>query len=546
MGRNTSTPTTVTIDRYAVGEMAELEGVPPLYNAGTSKWMKSNTFVSGASLSSTTKSNIAALPSGFQQIQIQNAAEKYVDVNVHPFQMVNTSAPTVGNVTVYPCAMYSPSTLVYVINNDGAQVINTGGTIPYYGGQGAEQTVLSNGTTFFQYYRTGTTTFELRTSTDGITWTSQTLTGFPTTYNMDGNAKIHGCGSGPRRTLTGTQTTQDSVGSYGTFGFFWCGARFINFGFDVSTYYFSSSTDGISWNGNQNSSILGTATIARNLQIHLTRNGNYCLLMIGTSVYRYSTDGGVTWNACTVTAGANTLNANYRITRNATDQLKFILWNGSSAPRYSADGGANISGDRAFPISTPISIVYVGNTVLVSDASSSYKSTNNGISWTAITQFPIGTLGFGGYFLYDTYRYYFVVYGQAQVLTSTDATTWTLRSLPTSTGTTNLGGNFAFDSNTVCLQVTAYLISSTDGGVTWKTAYVNDVTPSAVYAGQNLPVSANGGGFVCYGSGFSDDYGYGAASLSKASILAGGSFFKINSATITPLRANASVYVRAE
>ena len=269
------------------------------------------------------------------------------------------------------------------------------------------------------------------------------------------------------------------------------------------------------------------------------------MLIIGTTHYRYSSDGGITWNAITVTSGANALSASYGITKNQSDPLKFLLYNGSSAPRYSADGGVTISGDRPFPIN-PNSIVYVGNTLLISDSSSSYKSTDNGSTWTAFATWPSGTLGFGGYFLYDGYRYYFVVYGQGQVLTSTDTSTWTLRTLPTTTGTTSIRGIFAFDSNTVCIQPSAYLISSTDGGVTWQTAYVNDIPSSEVYAGQNWYTTTSGGGFVNYGGGYSDDYGSAASSFSKASVINGGSRYKITNSTIAPSRTNASAYVRVE
>jgi photosystem II stability/assembly factor-like uncharacterized protein len=546
MGRNTTTPSPQSLDRFSIGEIQDLSGVADLYNAGTSKWMKSNTFVDGASLSSATKASIAALPTASSQILIESTAETFIDQNYHPFTMVQTQPATIGTTTVYPCAFNGSTQFVYVVNNSGAQLVNTGMTCFTWGGQGAEQTIVTNGTTFFQYSRASTTAFQCRTSTDGLTWTSQSLTGMPSTYSMDGNAKIHGAGGGAYRLPYGTFMNSDTVGSYGTFGVYWCGARFLAIGFDSSYYYTSLSTDGLSWGGNQNTTVLGSSTANRSYQLFFYRSGNYCVLMIGTTHYRYSSDGGITWNAMTVTSGANALSASYGITRNQSDPLKFILWNGSSAPRYSADGGVTISGDRPFGVSVPSSIVYVGNTVLVSDSAGAYKSTDNGSTWTAISTWPSGTLGFGGYFLYDGYRYYFVVYGQAQVLTSTDASTWTLRTLTTNTGTTSIKGNFSFDTNVVCIQAQSYLISSTDGGVTWQTAYVSSTPPGSTYSGQNWYTTTNGGGFVNYGSGFSDDNGGAAASFSKASVVAGGSKYKITSSTITPIRTNAYAYVRVE
>jgi hypothetical protein len=284
------------------------------------------------------------------------------------------------------------------------------------------------------------------------------------------------------------------------------------------------------------------------------RNGNNCYLNVGNR-YRYSTDGGVTWAASTFAAAPNP-NA-YFMQYNTTDPAKLIIQGGLSSDEayYTADSGATWSANRVLPNTAGEGgLYYKGSTVVFSSgASNGYKvSTDNGVTYTTPT-FPIGVLGSSIYFFADANRFYAGVVNQAQLLTSTDAVTWTLVTLPQNyvvqAVTTQMGAGiitFSGDSNTVVLlgySGTNQCLFSTDGGVTWTgSQYTSGPTAVGWNVGNAFTTTDAGG--VAFVWGTTDLQTASTTNLLKADITAGGAFYRTGASVISPVRTNALSYVR--
>lgn len=555
MGRNTTTPNPSSLDRFSVGEIVDIEGVPNLYDAGTSKWVKSNTYVASSAFPDSTKANIANQPNGYNQIVLATTIETTVANQSFASSVEPPARITASNITCYPAISATQAQTVMVVNSDGVQVVTTP-LINRVSSQGYLQSVVvSDGTKFFQYGFTASNTLALYTSTNGTTWTSQAMTGVPA-FNVYGSVATFYANSNNKYTV-GDNYNAPYASSYGSFGVVWCGARFLCFGPSSAsggggTMLAATSADGYTWSSNA-ATILGSASIAGAINTYFYRNGNNCLLKVGQGsstggAIRYSNDGGITWAAVTVSARYRDLTVgNMCHFRNSSDATKLLAHGFDNSGVITSTSGATFDTNITLPYyaSTSGSIAYKGSTILQTYPDAAYPlmiSTNDGASFTSVL-FPVGTLNNYGAVFSDANRFYFFPYYSGQILTSSDGITWTINTLPTING--NFAGDprgiIAFDSNKVAMFDGSYVCMTTDGGITWKIMRTQTGGSADVRVGNGY-TTPDGGGIAVLGNGYqSTNY---AGIVSANSMTAGGSFYKVTSSVISPIRANATAYVR--
>lgn len=554
MGRNTTTPLPQSLDRFSIGEIQDLSGVPNLYDAGTSKWLKSNTFTSSSNVPETTKINIANSATGYQQIALASTLDDSYS-NACPYTLGDIPRISASGITCYACSASSTAQQVLTITSSGTQVVGTGLiTSGTPSGVGATALVVSDNTKFFHYGLTSSTAISLYTSTNGTTWTSQAMTGLPAIILNASNASVYGTGNSAIRRCIGDFTSQSNAGTYSTWGVVWCGARFIFFGSDGTNFVAATSTNGYTWT-NTTTAVLGSTTVAQLQSVAFYRNGNNCFFKFGaTGAQRFTSDGGVTWSAMTTNAqfdGFNVGNTSTSLYRNTTDPAKLLMSNpavtGNTAT-ISTNSGATFNTDIALPSlnGTYSSIAWKGSTMLYTNYANGISlkiSTDNGVTFTSVL-LPAGTIGNSGMVYADATRFYFFPAASGQVLISTDGITWTIVALPTTEGglSTYYGtGIIYYDTNKVVIgDSQGYMALTTDGGVSWKVMSMSSTLTSDTYLG-NLRATPDGGGFACAGIG---NTGSSRKVFSGSSVTAGGAFYKVSSAAITPVRANAESYVR--
>jgi len=558
MGRNTTTPNPQSLDRFSIGEIQDLTGVPNLYNAGTSTWAKSATFVDASSISTGTKAILASAATLAAPTVASLSAYNVSLLNRGMFMNYPIQRISASGISVVP-ALYENSTSavgVGVMTPAGIQAMLTGQTSNASSDAqtGTVGVVASNNTTIFSYCFTGASTLSAYTTTNGTTWTAGSVTGTPTFVSNTAATKAWASSAGD-----GTFATRNGAKgiSYGAetstclFTVVWCGARFLLLGPGATNYVASLSTDGLAFSGDNTTAVIGGSQ-SRNLGIAFYRNGNNCYLNVGTA-FRYSTDGGVTWAASTFAAALPATTAFYKF--NKTDPAKIICGtSGTTNAYYSSDSGATWSADRPYPSTPTRGVAYNGSTVVMADGSSMYYSTNNGTTWNN-TVYPIGTFSTVGNVCSDAYRFYSGVNGQPQILTSADGITWTISNLPVNYAlgpndySMGAGSICSFDSNTVILcgshegAGVARQWSTTDGGITWTYALPNN--KNASYSAQpmcgDVYVTPDAGGF---GFGLGRVIPSDTQIFSKADTTAGGAFYRTGATAITPVRANAFSYVR--
>jgi len=545
------------LSRFSIGEIQDLSGVSSFYNAGSSKWLKSGASTASSNLSATTKTNLAAAgtasdPTVLAQSALSFSYNPFGFYASYPIQRISASS-----VSVVP-AFNSNTTAVGVgvVTSAGLQRVLTGQTsiVTNSVNDGSNGFVASNDTTIFSYCFTSATALSAYSTTNGTTWTAQTVTGIPvfaSTASTYSHASCSASGNGTNAAMMGWKRTQ--TGSASQFAVFWCGARFLLIGPAATNYMVSLSTDGLAWGGDNTTAVIGATAQARTLNMQFYRNGNNCYLNIGTS-YRYSTDGGVTWAASTFAAAPNPSGYFLQYNQSSPAKLLIVDTSGGQVAFYSADSGATWSADRPLPLASKNGGLYYKGSVLVqSDRSSTfYASYDDGVTWT-IPTFPIGVLGSSINFFADANRFYAGVNNQAQLLTSSDGVTWTivtlsqqffLRNILTNSGC----GIIPFDSNTVVLIGYSssgfnQAIYTLDGGVTWTCSQYTVANSGGNWAVGNSFNTPDGGGVsFCWGNDSLTDPT--SPNVLKADITAGGAFYRTGSTAITPIRTGSTAYVR--
>lgn len=560
MGRNTTTPNPASLDRFSIGEIQDLSGVPNFYDAGTSKWLRSGQATASSNLTTTTKTNLAnAGTAASPTVLTQSALSSSYNANgfyaTYPIARISASS-----ISVVPANNFTTDVNVGVATSAGLQAVATGQTSMRTGANtGANAVVASNNTKIFSYTFASATSLSVKSTTNGTTWTTESVTGVPV-FGAATTTAAHASTS-----LTGLHTVAYQTGwrrnkqTASEFAVFWCGARFLIIAPDsTATYHMASlSTDGFTFGGDNATAVLGSATLAVSQAIQFYRNGNNCYLQVGTTAKRYSTDGGVTWAASTFAASPNP--STYIMQYNATDPAKLIIKSAESTDvaYYTSDSGATWSANRVLPSSNSNGgIYYRGSTVVFSDGGSIVKvSTDNGITWVTPT-FPIGVLGSAISVYADANRFYAGVLSQPQMLTSSDGVTWTLITLPQNFQlgiyTTELGGGivtYAGDSNTIVLvgynTSTGFnqCIFSLDGGVTWTGSQYTVGNIGEYWGVGNAFTTPDAGGV-----GFlwaMNNYGQGQlTNVLKADIIGGGAFYRTGTTAITPVRTGSFSFVR--
>jgi hypothetical protein len=548
------------LSRYSIGEIAGLSGVPNFYNAGSSKWLRSATATASSNLSATIKTNLA------------NAGTAEI-ATVLGQSSLSSSTNSRGLYATYPIARISASSIsvvpsifeksysvgVGVVTSAGLQVVGTGQTSNVANNSAYSNVVVaSNNTTIFSYCFTSPTALGAAYTTTGTTWTIGTVTGIPVFNTGNDMCHAHASFVGNEgytvASTGGWKRTGYAAGGYNQFAVFWCGARFVLIGPAATNYMVSLSTNGLAWGGDNTTAVIGATAQSKALDIQFYRNGNNCYLNVGTA-YRYSTDGGVTWAASTFAAAPSP--TDYYMYINQTDPAKMVIvLNASSSDAYySADSGATWSANRAFPFISPAGLYYKGSTLVASNAAQTiYKvSTDNGTTWVTPT-FPIGTLGFTIGFFGDANRFYAGVFGQPQLLTSTDAVTWTLVTVPQNFALRNRGtisgnGIITYDSNTVVLlgynsnSGFNQFFSTTDGGVTWTAGQFTVSNLGGFWGVGSCFVTPDGGG-IAFPFGMTHLASGENTNVLKTDITAGGAFYRTGTSAITPVQANSFAYVR--
>jgi len=313
-------------------------------------------------------------------------------------------------------------------------------------------------------------------STDGgLTWAPQTLSGLPSSAVLDFSGWFSGSTTAPYGSSLVNLFIGEYYGGAQAVFAFWAGARFIVIapGVTGSNYIAFRSSNGTSWGGDETTAIINNATIGNGAGANSWwwyRNGNTAFIYLGGQFSRKTTDGGVTWSDTTVvTSSSGTLN----FRTNPADATKLLAYaNGGGTTAYvSANSGSTWSSITfTFSPGSTGSIVYKNSTILTLDSSNRlYCSTNDGTSFTQ------AFISFGGTgvitSLYaDANRFYAYCSNSGQLATSTNGTTWTLRTI---TNVVQFTPTMiaAVDSNTLLMkgsQTPVYY--STDGGVTWTQA----------------------------------------------------------------------------
>ena len=548
------------LSRFSIGEIAGLSGVSIFYNAGSSKWLRSGQATASSNLTTATKTNLAAAGTATAPtVLVQSALSlSYNSSGFHATYPV--SRISASSVSVVPGNVYTTDVIVGVATSAGLQSVYTGQTSARTSSNsGANGVIASNNTKIFSYCFTSATALNVRSTTNGTTWTAETVTGIPV---FGAGA---GCASHASVMLNGSQTAAFTTGWKRNkavtteFAVFFCGARFLIIAPETtSTYHMASlSSDGFTFGGDNSVAVLGSSTITVAQAIQFYRNGNNCYLQVGASAKRYSTDGGVTWAASTFAASPDP--ASYILQYNTTDPAKLVikLAQSSNTAYYTADSGATWSASRTLPSTdTNGGLYYKGSTLITSDASTIIKvSTNDGVTW-ATPSFPVGVLSTSLQVFADGNRFYAGTLSQPQLLTSSDAVTWTIVSLSQNfnvgTVTTESGCGivtYAGDSNTVVIlgYNTAsgfnQCIFSLDGGVTWTCSQFTLGNTGGYWGVGNCFTTPDAGGVAFVFSMGPVNEGQNTNVL-KADITAGGSFYRTGVSAITPVQANSFAYVR--
>jgi hypothetical protein len=380
------------------------------------------------------------------------------------------------------------------------------------------------------------------TSSDGITWTAQSPVSYNSgQYSNTTNSSALGlfspvysngvrCGMG-YHTLTSSHSTIFGDRSGWPIVHVNCGARIIHIivrspsldgGGEIFAEAFRT-TDGFTFNGTETGAVLGNngtvnfrfTDYPKTFFFH--RNNNSCFLLY-SSLYRFTTDGGVTWaNATGLPSAGSSTQALEFIQTNATNRTSLLgvavsATSSTSGALYVSTNTGQSWTARSLPVISSLTlsaIAYAGNTVIyVAPNGTAWRSSDNAATWTQISNTTLGVLANPINIVHDGFRFYMLYQGGIGALsTSTDGITWTARSIPvtsladftsyynsfnrTSPPNQSSSVTYAAATNssdvmitTTVSSITSRNILSNDGGVTWVVTSNIGATSYSTFAGQ--------------------------------------------------------------
>lgn len=390
--------------KFAIGEIADFVGVPDYHDAGTSQWMKADTWMGGTQVPVAAKARLG---------KTYSLAALSGNAGMDAYRYLNSILPpaVLPTLTAFPLQGNADSTLyALVIDNTGMSVQPTGANSGF-GTNPSGQIITADGTKLFSWYQATGTAFGCKQSTDGKAWTNAALTGQPVFSNLTGDSMLSGVMNSLGECFTsylGTQLT----------GAFYAGARHLLIGSDGTYSVVSRSTDGVTFNGNDSLAVLGSTTIAKGYAGWWYRNGLNAFLALANAA-RYSMDGGVTWNAATFNFG-NPIHG-MRFRPNPSDPARIACNTGGAGFQFTTNNGQTWV-VRTAPF-TPTTYATKGSTVLVCNDAVVHRSVDDGATWTLMAA-PAGMLGVPVGVYSDANRFY-ILTSANQVVRSTDGiTSW--------------------------------------------------------------------------------------------------------------------------
>lgn len=526
----------ITLDRYAIGEIVDLVGMPDFYNAGSSKWLRSAIFTSQANLTADMKLAFQSNANPSNLIALNSDAALDTAGCFHS----KLPIPRISGSSVSAVPGNGTSTLVQIgaITSAGLQLIYTGQTASFAGSSnGTNVSVASDNTSLWALAPTGGNSFSMYKSTDAITWANQSLSGLPT-FSMTTPPAWPG-GSTVANTPLGDLLR---TGAAEKFTLLYCGARYLILASGGTNYIATRSSNGTSWGGDESTSVLGSATVSHGAAaMYFYRNGNNCWLSLDNGpTNRYTTDGGVNWNTCT---NAPTLTTAMYIKRNTTTPAKIAAFT-TGALKTSADSGATWT-TQTLPAtaSTIGGAAYIGSVLIFVSAGVVWRSGDDGATW-AISPMPANSAGLPSSVFGDATQFYliFAVGTASQLMTSTNGTTWTIRNLNFVVPAVNFQGIASYNSNSVLIMSdNTTALFTNNGGVTWSYGALDTISRSTGNYGD-VYTTPDGGGYAIFGNGT-----VAAASqnvIALTDVTNGGSFYRTGATAVTPIRANALSYMR--
>lgn len=272
-------------------------------------------------------------------------------------------------------------------------------------------------------------------STDGITFTNTSITGFPS---------------------TGFNSSWATNPNYGTMAFA-SDSLVLLMPYNGGYQLYMSTDSGVTFT-DRSTAYSGSATFNSSQRNALNYNGTTLFIANpnATNIMRYSTDSGTTWSNSTVSGTTSSPSNPYNypcFAQGATSSILMFADSSRTAIYYSADGGQSWTTTN-YPTTptgysnlTPLSLVYSGGSWYLSYGVSGLetpysaifmaKSTDNGATWTSTLisgRASSGSFGPGQSmgFVFSGVFYFASTLG---IWRSTDAITWT----QIYTGSVNLG-----------------------------------------------------------------------------------------------------------
>lgn len=547
MSRNISASADLA-GKYAVGEIADFVGVPDYYDAGTSKWMRSGVFVPASEIPPSVTASIRAAGGDRTALTLNNKI-------TGNYQYVNAITPIAKTATAACFGVITNESIqakVLTINADGMQ-INTIGTqtagsnaaMKYGGGH----LITSDGTKFWSWVVTSNA-FSAFSSTTGVLWVQETLTGQPSFSSLNDYliGPAHAGGSADTIAQNGEVFSCQGAGSYLNMAF-WAGARHILIGKTGTAYMATRSANGTSFSGDETVAIVGATGVNYTLAAWWHNNGNNTFLAL-SSQSRCTSDGGVTWSDAT---NGPTSGKFFRV--NASDPARLFSSSvGNASVMVSANTGQTWT-YRTTPVGITVTTTVQGRgavwAICDSTIGVAHRTADDGATWAAIAT-PAGLGGPMIGIYADANRWYAVSITGNAIAVSTDLVTWTIRNIsnpapavytlnPTSYPLNNA---IATDANNILMPFTSgNALYSSDGGVTWWWSAISaDATATAIYCTKYVASTAGMPYFVGGVPGSNVKAGH--AQIKASDLANGGEAIRSSASAVASLRSGATAFSR--